>query len=124
MKIMLIFLILIVFSSCALDEAKIEEIRQRRLARMKVIADCILKNEKTSDTLRKSIEENKDGDIMRAIHPRGQRLEKSDKDLIRECRKESIRAIHDDFRRMEEEKIRERHHHHHHDHPHPHPNDL
>ena len=108
MKIILIFLILIVFSSCALDEAKIEEIRQRRLARMKVIADCILKNEKTSDTLRKSIEENKDGDIMRAIHPRGQRLEKSDNEIIRQCRREMKEARKEEKRREREQMMKER----------------
>ena len=122
MRNILFFLLLITFALCHIDEAKREEMRQRRNKEMKYVAECLLKKDGISKELRQSIENSSDEDLMRAIHI--PRLEKSDKDLIRECRKESIRAIHDDFRRMEEEKIRERHHHHHHDHPHPHPNDL
>ena len=46
MKKIIIFLILISFSLCRLDPAKLEEIKQRRKEEMKLIAECLLKNEK------------------------------------------------------------------------------
>ena len=107
MKKIFFILILIVYSSCVLDEAKREEIKKRRAAQMKILADCILRNEKTSDALRKSIEENKDNDVIRALHPRGQKLEKADEEIIRECRREMINVRKEELRREREQKMKE-----------------
>ena len=115
MKKLFIFLILIVFSFCHLDEAKKEELRQRRKKEMKMLADCLLKSEKASEGLKQAIKNSPEDDIMRALHPHDIKLEQSDKDAIRQCRKESIKARHEEFRKAEHIKMHERKHH---------PNDL
>ena len=48
MKNILIFLILISLVFC-IDEARREEMRQRRQMEMKYLADCLLKNERISE---------------------------------------------------------------------------
>ena len=108
MKKIFIFLILIVFSFCHLDEAKKEEFRKRRREEMKYLADCLLKNEKTSEALKQAIKDSPEDDIIRALHPHGHKLDQSDEDIIRECRRESIKARHEEFRRAEHIKMHER----------------
>ena len=92
MKKSLIFLILISFSLCHLSPEKIEEIKQRRKEQMKLVAECLLRNENISEELKTSIRENKEDDFVRALRPNGRRLTKNDLDIIRQCRKEAIRA--------------------------------
>ena len=60
MKKALIFLILISFSLCHLSPEKIEEIKQRRKEQMKLVAECLLRNENISEELKTSIRENKE----------------------------------------------------------------
>ena len=49
--------------------------RQRRREHDKQLADCILNNEQTSPELKKLIEENKDGHLMKALHPRDHKFD-------------------------------------------------
>ncbi len=108
MKKIIIFLLLIVFAFCHIDEAKREELRQRRKEEMKHLAECLLKHPNTSEELKKAIKESPDDDIIRALHPHDHKLEQSDKDLIRECRREAFRARHEEMRRAEHIKMHER----------------
>ena len=60
MKKIIIFLLLIVFAFCHIDEAKREELRQRRKEEMKHLAECLLKHPNTSEELKKAIKESPD----------------------------------------------------------------
>ena len=103
MKKIIIFLILISFILCRLDPAKLEEIKQRRKEEMKLIAECLLKNENTDEELKKSIRENKDFDLVKALRPKGRRLNKSDLEIIKQCRREILKAKAENLK-MEEPK--------------------
>ena len=69
MKNILIFVILIIFVVSQPSEARREEMRQKRREHDRKIAECILKSDAASPELKKLVEENKDGDLMRALHP-------------------------------------------------------
>ena len=111
MKKTLLFLLLIVFAVCRPSderrEERREEMRRRRLEHDRIIAECILNNNKTSPELKKAVEENKDN-LIRAIHPRDHRIEGDDRDVIRDCRKMVF-----EMRKEELKKERERRHHEH-----------
>ena len=115
MRKIIIFLLLIVFTFCHIDEAKREELRQRRKEEMKLQAECLLKNPNTSEELKKAIRESPEDDIKRALHPHDHKLEESDKNIIRECRREAHRTMHEERRRAEHKKMHEKK---------PHPGDL
>ena len=85
MKKILFFLLLITFAFCHIDEAKREEMRQRRNKEMKYVAECLLKKDGISKELRQSIENSSDEDLMRAIHT--PRLEKVIKTLLENAEK-------------------------------------
>ena len=99
MKKILICLILITFSLCQPDPAKIEEIKKRRKEEMKILAECLLKSEIATENLKKAIKENPDDDVMRVIHHSSEKLDKNDRDAIRACRKQAIEATHEQFKR-------------------------
>ena len=69
MKKILIFVILIIFVASRPSEARRGEMRQRRREHDRKIAECILKSEDDSYELKKLVKENKDGNLMRALHP-------------------------------------------------------
>ena len=112
MKSILIFLVLITFSFCHISQAKIEEMRKRRKEEMKLMVDCLLKNENTSEELKNAIRNSTEEDYIRAIHHSGHKLEKNDKEVIRLCRKEAIKARHEEFRKADFFKMHEREPHH------------
>ena len=69
MKKIIIFVALVMLVVAQPSEERREEIRKRRREHDKVIAECILKSEAASPELKKLVEENKDGNLMRALHP-------------------------------------------------------
>ena len=103
MKKALLFLFLIILVTCQPSKEKIEEMKKKRKEHDKQLAECILKNETTSSELKKLIEENKDDHLMKALHPRDHKLDRSDREIIRNCRKALF-----DKRREEIEKEREK----------------
>ena len=107
MNKVLFFLILLSFIVCQPSEAKREEMRQRRREQDRLLAECILNNTQTSPELKKLIEENKDDHIMKALHPRDHKLEKSDRDIIRNCRKEQFDKRREEIRKRKEQELRE-----------------
>ena len=116
MKKILFFLILIVFAVCQPSKEKIEEMRQKRKEHERQIAECILKSPDASPEFKKLIEENKDKDLIRALHPRDHKLEKSDHDVVRNCRREMLDKRREEHRR-ERDMERDRKHRRHHDPP-------
>jgi hypothetical protein len=108
MKKIFIFLTLIVFSFCHLDEAKIEEIKKRRKQEMKYIAECLLENPNTSEKLKISIKKSSEDDLIRAIYPPRDKLDKNDIDIIRVCRKQAYKSRNEDFRKKELIKNKEK----------------
>ena len=107
MNKVLIFLILLSFIISQPSEARREEMMQRRREHDKHLAECILNNTQTSPELKKLIEENKDEHLMRALHPRDHKLEKSDRDIIRNCRKEQFDKRREEIRKRKEQELRE-----------------
>ena len=107
MNKVLFFLILLSFIVCQPSEAKREKMRQRRREQDRLLAECILNNRQTSPELKKLIEENKDEHLMRALHPRDHKLEKSDRDIIRNCRKEQFDKRREEIRKRKEQELRE-----------------
>ena len=107
MKKILIFVILIIFVVSQPSEARREEMRQKRREHDRKIAECILKSVAASPELKKLVEENKDGDLMRALHPRDHKLERSDREVFRNCRKEMFDKLREEHRR-ERDRDRER----------------
>ena len=112
MNKILICLILISFSLCQPDPAKIEEIKKRRKEEMKLLAECLLKSEIATEKLKNAIKESTDDDVMRAIHHSSQQLDKNDRDAIRACRKQAIEARHEKIKLDEIFKRPERNQHH------------
>ena len=101
MKKFLFFLFLLTFIVCPPSYEKREEFKKRRKEHERQMAECILKHENISPEFKKLIEENKDENIFKALHPKDHKLDKNDRDIIRNCRKE----MHD---KMKEEWKRER----------------
>ena len=102
MKKFIIFLILIALTTCGLDEKAKEESKRMRQAYKEFMTDCILRNEKTSETLRNSIKYNLNDDIDKYFQPMGKKLSKNDKEIIRNCQREMIQ-----FKNEERKKERE-----------------
>ena len=109
MKKILILLFLVAIVACQPSEARREEIRQRRKEHDRQLAECILKNEKTSDELKKLIKENKDDNLMKALHPRDHNFDRNDRDIIRNCRKEQFEKHREEIRRERESKKKHEH---------------
>ena len=101
MKNFLICLILIAFSLCQPDPAKIEEIKKRRKEEMKYTAKCLLENPNTSEKLKTSIKNSSEDDLIRVIYPPHDKLDKNDINIIRECRRQAVKSRNEGFRRGE-----------------------
>ena len=65
-------------------------------------------NEFRAKTGNKNNQNSKEEDYMRAIHHSGHKLEKNDKEVIRLCRKEAIKARHEEFRKADFFKMHEK----------------
>ena len=107
MNKVLIFLVLISFIICEPSKAKREEMLQEIKEHDKQLKECILRNEQTSPTLKKLIEENKEENLMKALHPRDHKLEKSDVDIIRKCRRVLIEKRKIEIRKKQKQEHRE-----------------
>ena len=109
MKQILIFFVLIIFVASQPSEARREEIRQRRREHDKKISECILNSDAASPELKKIVEENKDnGNLMKALHPRDRKLEKNDREVFRNCRKQIFEELREKHMREREERDREK----------------
>ena len=102
MKNIIFFVFLQIFIVCQLSDEKIEEIRKKVKENDMQLAECILKNENISADLRKSIEENKDKYLIKALHPRDHNLDKNDRDIIKNCRKELLEKRKEELIKEEE----------------------
>ena len=107
MKKIIIFLILIAISTCGLDEKKKEESKRIRKAYMEFMTNCILRNEKTSETLRNSIKYHLNADIDKYFQPMGKKLSKNDKEIIQNCRREMIQFKNEERKRERENILKE-----------------
>ena len=88
MKSILVFLFLMALVVCHPPEFNREERQKRRKQFQKDIADCILKSESASADLKKQIEDNKDDDLRKVLHLYITKLDESDREIIRKCRRE------------------------------------
>ena len=109
MKRILFFIFLLTFIVCQPSNDKREEIRKKRKERDMQLAECILKNENISADLKKLIEENKDEHLIKALHPRDRKLDRNDRDIIRNCRKEMFEKMKEEHKR-EKERINKNEH--------------
>ena len=107
MKKIFIFLILIVLSFCHLDKAKKEELKQRRRESNKFLAECLLKNEKTSEKLKQEIKDTPEDNIENVIYHRHHELDKKDIDIIRQCRRESVKIRNEEHKKVRQTKMQE-----------------
>ena len=81
--------------------------QKRKRERDNKLMECILRNEQTSPTLKKLIEENKEENLRKALRPGGHKLEISDRVIIRNCRKELFdkrREIREEMRKIKEQE--------------------
>ena len=99
-----ILLLLITFSFC-IDVSRREEIFQRRKKEFKYISECLLKNERTSPELKQSIKETPEERVNKVIY--NPKLEKTDMELIRNCRREAHRVTIEEIKREEKLKAEE-----------------
>ena len=99
MKAILIFLALIAFVISEPQESKVEEIRQKKKEFQTGIADCLLKSESASEQFKKSISENKDGDLRKAFHPIGHPLSRDDLEALKNCRHQFFAKLREANRR-------------------------
>ena len=109
MKKILFFIFILTTIACKPSRENIEEFHNRRVEHDRQIAECILKNENISPDLKKLIEENKDKNIFRALHPKDHKLDKNDRDVIRNCRREMLEKFKEERDRERERKIKNKH---------------
>ena len=102
MNRILILLLILIVVDCKPDDDKrerIERMRERRKQEDKEIAECILKNDKASDELKKNVEKYKDDHVKRAFHPRDHKYDDNDQKIIRECRRASMDKMREEFKK-------------------------
>ena len=88
MKSMLVFLFLIALVVChPPHKFSREGIMQRRKEFQNNMIDCILKSNASAD-LKKKIEDNKEEDLRKVLHLFLSKLDTSDREIIRNCRRE------------------------------------
>ena len=104
MKRIIIFLIMILCVICPLTEEQREEIRKKRKEHETFIAECILRSPQASADIKKRIEENKEEDLRNVLHPKDHKYEKTDREVIRNCRREYIDKLRE--RRMKDRENR------------------
>ena len=105
MKKVFLFLIVISFIVCEVSKDRIEELKKQRLENDRIVAECIKNNKETSSLLRKLIDENPDN-IRRAFHPKDQQLERSDRDIIKNCRKIIFDKMREEIKERRKEERR------------------
>ena len=98
MKNLLIFLVLMVFVVCPPPHFNIEERIRRRKEFQKNMANCIVNSEGVSAELKKKIEDNKDEDLRKILHLYIAKLDSSDREIIRKCRKELFTKMRESFK--------------------------
>ena len=98
MKAFLVFLIMMVFVVCPPPHFHAEERLKRRREFQKNMVDCILKSEGVSAELKKKIEDNKEEDLRKILHLYLTKLDSSDREIIRKCRKELFTKMRESFK--------------------------
>ena len=98
MKSVLIFLVLMVFVVCPPPHFNIEERMKRRREFQNNMVDCIVKSEGVSAELKKKIEDNKEEDLRKILHLYLTKLDTSDREIIRKCRRELFTKMRESFR--------------------------
>ena len=99
MKNILILLVLLGYITAQPSETRLEEMRKRREEHDKQMSECILKSESASAELKQLTEKNKDDDFIKVLHPRDHKLDKNDREVIRECRKQIFDKNRDQLRK-------------------------
>ena len=98
MKSLLVFLVLMVFVVCPPPHFNHEERMKRRREFQKSMADCIVKSEGVSAELKKKIEDNKEEDLRKILHLYLAKLDSSDREIIRKCRRELFSKLRESFK--------------------------
>ena len=93
MKEALIFLFLIVLVVCPYPSYDREERIQKRKEFQNQLKECILKNDNISNDLKNQLQENKDDDLRKVLFTQFSKLEQSDREIIRKCRKEYYEKV-------------------------------
>ena len=109
MKIFILILLLISFIVSLPSESVQEEIKKRRREHEQPIIDCILKNETTSTELKNRINNNPDQDLIKILSPREYKYDKSDRDIIRFCRRQYLDQLREKHRERRERRDKEKH---------------
>ena len=99
MKNILFLLVLLGYIIAQPSETRLEEMRKRRKEHDKQMSECILKSESASAELKQLTEKNKDDDFIKVLHPRDHKLDKNDREVIRECRKQIFDKNRDQLRK-------------------------
>ena len=98
MKGLLVFLVLMVFVVCHPPHFNHEERMRRRKEFQKNMADCIVNSEGVSAELKKKIEDNKGEDFRKILHLYIAKLDSSDREIIRKCRRELFSKMRESFK--------------------------
>ena len=98
MKSVLVFLVLMVFVVCPPPFFNAEERMKRRREFQQNMVDCIVKSEGVSAELKQKIEDNKEDDIRKILHLYITKLDSSDREIIKNCRKELFTKLRESFR--------------------------
>ena len=111
MKTIVLSLLLFTLISCQPDLSRDSHLRHKNLLKEKIVA-CI-SNSTASDTLKNAFKENNDSSVRTIFSGIKTKLETADKLILKNCRKEAVRAL-----RLERLKDHEHHGHfgHHDDH--------
>ena len=98
MKSLLVFLVLMIFVVCPIPQQSLEERMRRRREFQKNMANCIVNSEGVSAELKKKIEDNKDEDLRKILHLYLAKLDSSDREIIRKCRKTLFTKLRESFK--------------------------
>ena len=93
MKEALIFLFLIVLVVCPYPSYDRDERIAKRKVFLNQLKECILKDENISNDLKNQLQENKDDDLRKVLFTQFSKLEQSDREIIRKCRKEYYEKV-------------------------------
>ena len=106
MKKILFLFYITTFAKYILSNHKIGNVKKKRGFYYK-IAECVIKSEKASTELKKEIEQNLEIDFKQILFPKNKKLNKNDKDIIKNCRNEVLtKAMRDNDILKEIEKRR------------------
>lgn len=101
MKYFLLVLVLIgIICNPNEDGKKFELGRENKRKKFNTnLYECIVKNETTSEDLKKNIEENKDKELRKTLFKLKDTLSESDQEVVKHCRKESFMKFRDDIQK-------------------------